>query len=258
MGKNNYKLICIAITGSHAYGMQRENSDFDIMGLFIPSIDYILGIKKIKHIKIEKQLINKTEVEGTIYNLDQWFDLLIGQNPNIIELLWHSDNMYIYRDDLIWPLLFNNRDKFLSKRAARSFSSYAHAQFNRLSSLNEGVNKNKERLEQFKKFGYSTKNASHLFRLLNMCLEILVEKIVVVLRPDRQLLLSILDGKYSLDEISKIVDEKTKLIDEAYVRSNLRENIDLIMANNLLKDIYIKYLSNNFIKKRSKFLFWKL
>ncbi len=46
-GVNNYYLICIAIAGSHAYGMQTKDSDYDIMGLFLPPIDYLLGLKRV-------------------------------------------------------------------------------------------------------------------------------------------------------------------------------------------------------------------
>ncbi len=111
-GANNYHLICIALTGSHAYGMQTKNSDHDIMGLFLPPVDYIFGLKHVEQI-----VLAKTEgVEGTIFDFRKWFKLMIQQNPNVLELLWHHESMYVYKDDLIWQELVFNRDLFLSKK----------------------------------------------------------------------------------------------------------------------------------------------
>jgi uncharacterized protein len=61
-------------------------------------------------------------------------------------------------------------------------------------------------------YGYDTKHAMHLMRLLRMGYEILTTGQVIVRRPDREELKSIRGGLYSLDELLEKVDElKTKL-----------------------------------------------
>lgn len=245
-GKDNYHLICIAIAGSHAYGMQTKDSDYDIMGIVLPPIDYILGLNKFEQTVFEKR--NGDPIDGPVFNFVKWFKLMIDQNPNSLELLWHEENQYVYRDGLIWPELFRNRDQFLSKKLKHSFGGYAFAQLNRLDKLNEKVNENPKRLEEFREFGYSTKNASHMMRLLNMCLDSLVEKEVKVMRPERHFLTSIRDGMFKYEDIVKMANDKFRLIEEAYTRSDLRNKIDYEFANNFQVNIlknYIQSLINN-------------
>lgn len=238
-GKDNYYLICIAITGSHAYGMQTAASDHDIMGLFLPPEKYILGLDKVEQVVLAKS----DGVEGTIFDFRKWYGLLLQQNPNVLELLWHHHSMYVYKDNIIWPQLITNRDKLLSKRLKHSHAGYAFAMLNRLDRLNEKVNENKERLEDFKKFGYSTKNASHLFRLLNVAFDALVDKEIQVMRPERQFLISIRQGVYTYEELVKLANEKFHLIEEAYMRSDLQNKIDYDFANTLHINILRSYLN---------------
>lgn len=241
-GENNYYLICIAITGSHAYGMQTKDSDIDIMGLFLPPVDYLLGLKRVEQVTLERR---KGDLyDGQIFNFTKWFKLIVDQNPNVLELLWHESNQYVYRDDEIWKILMYNRKDFLSKKLKHTFAGYAFSQLNRLNKLNEKVNENKDRLEEFKRFGYSTKNASHLFRLLNMCFDALVDKEIQVMRPERQFLISIREGKYSYEDIVKMANEKFVMIEEAYMRSDLRNKIDFNFANQFQVNLLRNYIEN--------------
>lgn len=59
--------------------------------------------------------------------------------------------------------------------------------------------RNPKRAELEEKFGFDTKNATHLFRLLRMCREILETGEVIVERPDAKELLEIRDGKMSYE-----------------------------------------------------------
>lgn len=57
--------------------------------------------------------------------------LLISCNPNVIEILGLRDEDYLYLND-IGRLLLDNRELFISKRAAKTFGGYAKSQLNRL------------------------------------------------------------------------------------------------------------------------------
>ena len=108
---------------------------------------------------------------------------------------------------------------------------------------------NKEDLEFFKgymgdkrkklvqKFGYDTKNASHLIRLLRMGTEFLLEGDLKVFRDDAQELLDIKLGKWSLDEVKKEANNLFGFAKEAYELSPLNANVDRNLINDLCVDV---------------------
>ena len=240
LGQNTYRLICLAVTGSNAYGIQTAESDLDFMGLFLPNEDYILGLKNIEQVEIN-QGIGK-DIQGVMYDLRKWYSLMIKQNPNVLELLWHTENMYMFRDTLIWPLIIKEKENLLSKKLKHSFSGYAHAQIIRIQKLNQKVNQNPKRLESFKKWGYDVKAASTCIRLLNTGLDALVEHELTVLRPERHQLISIREGRYTYDELVKLANEKQALLDQAYITSTLRNKVDFEWANQFLIKILKTHL----------------
>jgi len=66
-------------------------------------------------------------------------------------------------------------------------------------------NRNPQRAELEKKFGYDTKHASHLFRLLGEGKELLTTGFITFPRPDANELLAIRHGKYSYDELMNMI-----------------------------------------------------
>lgn len=61
--------------------------------------------------------------------------------------------------------------------------------------------RNQKRAELEARFGYDTKHASHLVRLMRTCGEILTERTIRVRRPDAQELLEIRAGAWSYDQL---------------------------------------------------------
>lgn len=236
---DDFHIICIAITGSTAYGMNTKDSDIDIIGIFLPPLEYILGVESIEQIQLSKDELG---FEGTMFSFSKWFRLMIEQNPNVQEILWTEKNMYVYTDKLYFEQLLNVREHFLSKKLKHSYGGYAFAQIQRLKSLNEKVNQNKKRLEEFDKFGYSTKNASHVFRLLNMCLDGLITHEILVMRPENQFLLAIREGQYSYEQIREMADRKFELIEQAYVTSTLQNKVDYVFQKRVHMSILKSYI----------------
>jgi len=71
------------------------------------------------------------------------------------------------------------------------------------------------------KFGYDTKNAAHLIRLLRMGIEFLKDGELYVERFDAGELLSIKRGEWALEAVNKEAERLFGLIDKAYVESLL-------------------------------------
>ncbi len=74
--------------------------------------------------------------------------------------------------------------------------------------------RNKDRAELEAKFGYDTKHASHLFRLLGEGKELLTTGIITFPRPDAEELMAIRKGQYTYDELmGKIDNDVDKFFD---------------------------------------------
>lgn len=99
-------------------------------------------------------------------------------------------------------------------------------------------NRNEKRSELEEKFGYDTKHAMHLIRLLRTGKDILEHQIVPVKRTDAQFLLSIREGHFSYDEI---VAQSNKLIEEIevlYKKTSLPEQCNKEQLKEITLNIY--------------------
>lgn len=83
------------------------------------------------------------------------------------------------------------------------------------------TNRSPVKFEREQKFGFESKNAMHLVRLLRMGLEILTLGEVRVKRPDAQELLEIRNGNWTLDKIISYSEDLQLQLDEAYEKSSL-------------------------------------
>lgn len=99
-------------------------------------------------------------------------------------------------------------------------------------------NRNEARGTLEEQFGYDTKHAMHLVRLLNMGEEILSTGQVNVLRPDAQHLLDIRGGKLTYEEVVEFAEAKDAHIREVlYKTTDLPHAPDIKLASKLLMDV---------------------
>lgn len=118
--------ICyLTVSGSIAYGTDVETSDIDIRGIYMNSIDQLLGTSK------RPDVIDKKNPDMAIYSFLKIVSLLSNCNPNVIELLGtrEKDQLYINK---VGKALLDNKEMFLSKKAYYSFGGYAISQLRRL------------------------------------------------------------------------------------------------------------------------------
>lgn len=105
-------------------------------------------------------------------------------------------------------------------------------------------NRNPARHELEKGFGYDTKHAMHVLRLLRMAYEILTEKVVLVRRPDAKELLDVRDGKYSLEGFRSLVETLIDRVQEAKKVSDLPKELDPELIDTLFLTFYGEVLTN--------------
>lgn len=116
-----YKVRC----GSHAYGTNLPTSDLDYAGIFIPPIDYFLGLQAFD------LLSEQNQNDKSYYSLRKFANLAVANNPNVLELL------FVAEDDILLQtpaseVLRKTRYSFLSQRCKKTFVGYAKAQLHRI------------------------------------------------------------------------------------------------------------------------------
>lgn len=117
------KPLFLVVRGSHAYGTNIETSDVDYAGVFIQSLDDILGNKYVEQVNDDKNDI-------VIYEIRRFLELLGKNNPTVLELLNTPEDCIIYKDP-VFDMILENRDQFITKVCARSFGGYATTQINK-------------------------------------------------------------------------------------------------------------------------------
>ena len=132
------KPIFLVIRGSHAYGTNIETSDTDYAGVFIQSLDDILGNKY-------KQQVNDDSNDTVIYELRRFLELLVSNNPTVLELLNTPEECIIYKDP-IFDLILENKDQFITKGCRNSFSGYAIQQISKAKGQNKKQNWEKDKV----------------------------------------------------------------------------------------------------------------
>lgn len=118
------KIILLGLGGSHAYGTNNTNSDIDFRGITLNSTSDLLGLTSFEQYE-------DNDTDTVIYSFNKIVKLLLECNPNTCEILGLEENQYLIKTSLGQELI-DNKDLFLSKRAAKSFGGYASAQLRRL------------------------------------------------------------------------------------------------------------------------------
>lgn len=106
--------------------------------------------------------------------------------------------------------------------------------------------RNPSRAELERKFGYDTKHAMHLVRLLCMCEEILRDKDVLVRRPDAPFLMEIRNGKMSYEELMDWVEKKEDRLRELEKASDLPNKPNWNKLEDLCVELVRKARRENF------------
>jgi predicted nucleotidyltransferase len=145
--------ILLVLSGSHAYGMARTESDVDLRGVAIPPAEYfhgylrqfeqceeplprnfdVGGITLLNKIQtLVGRIVPETEsIDSVVYSLPKYISLCAQCNPNLLEMLWTDESAQLLRTPLA-DLLLENRDLFLSTKVRWSYSGYAMSQLKRL------------------------------------------------------------------------------------------------------------------------------
>jgi predicted nucleotidyltransferase len=237
--KNNPSLsdwnIITAYRGSIAHGLYVPKSDpnsiddKDVMAVCLPPLEYYFGLKTFGSRGTKEIFIGEWDI--VIYEFKKFISLLLKGNPNVIGLLWMEEKNYINIHPIGYRLI-KLRSLFSSKQIYYSFVGYAKGQFKRMERFKHNGYMGAKRKELVSKFGYDTKNASHLIRLLRMAIEFLnTGEFIVERKHDACELLDIKKGKWTLEKVKEESKRLFNLADESFLKCQLPNKPDMEEIN---------------------------
>lgn len=232
--------ILAAYCGSIAHGMYIPNSDpnsiddKDVKGICVPPREYYLGLKQFGSRGTKE--IKRNEWDIVVYEAKKAVSLMAKGNPNILTLLWSRKNHYL-NVTAAGQLLLSHRYLFVGRHVYRSFVGYATSQLRRMTHYKFEGYMGSKRKALVDKFGYDTKNAAHLIRLLRMGIEFLKDGELYIHRHDAPELLAIKRGEWKLERVQSEADRLFKKAEETYLNSELPKAPDKDIISMLCADV---------------------
>lgn len=227
--------------GSHSYGTSTPQSDLDTMGIVIPnpSRGYYLGMNTFGN--SDTVDFKNDYIDSHYYEIRKYCGLAAKANANVLPLLFLRNEDYL-KCTPCGSKLRSIRESFLSKRVYHTFCGYAAAQQKRM--LGETTGQlGQKRKDLIAAYGYDTKFAFHTIRLLKMCVETLTDGVVQVYREkDKDFLLDIRNGKYTIAEILEMVESLERDCDSAFEVCSLPDNPDYELINKTVVEIVGEYI----------------
>ncbi len=228
------------VMGSVAYGVSSDNSDMDIYGFCIPNRDDVFphtrgeipgfGAQAARFEQYQQHhIVDKTasggkgqEYDFSIYSIVKYFQLCMENNPNMIDSLFVPRRCILYSTQ-VGEMVRENRKLFLHKGAWHKFKGYAYSQLHK--AQNSVPQEGTERRKDYDKYGYSTKFAYHVVRLISE-VEMILSEGDLELTRNREQLKSIRRGEWSKEQIRDYFNEKEKQLESLYLQSTLRQHPD--------------------------------
>jgi predicted nucleotidyltransferase len=225
--------------GSRAMGMSTEDSDHDMMAVYLEPREYITGLSTwhAKHSSTAEdgQRSTAKDTDTTVYGLKHWATLAAKGNPTAMTPLFVVGENREY-SDLGWKIL-QHAHLFISKDAGRQYFGYAKGQRDALLGLR---NKKTNRPELIHKHGYDTKFAYHALRTLMQGNELMRTVWVELPIPEynAETLRMIRAGKVGKETFIELFIEYEEMMQWALDNTSLPEHADYDSINSLLHDVY--------------------
>jgi predicted nucleotidyltransferase len=238
----NYQenLLMACIGGSQAHGAKiGETDDTDWYGIYIPPPARILGIDREEHFvfttggKVGGN--GPLDVDVCLYSLMKWGGLAAKGNPSALHFLFEPLE---FTSDT-WDRVAARPDVFLAKGHVKPFLGFADDQMKRL--LGQKGQKNVHRADLEAEHGYDTKYVMHMIRLYGEAKELMETGRITLPRPNRDELIEIRRGKYSLAEIKELGGQLESEALAAQATSPLPDAVDRDAISGLLADAHLRF-----------------
>lgn len=129
--KSENFILLECVSGSRAYGLATAQSDTDIKGVFYLPKERYFGLQS----DYTPQVSNPSN-DIVYYELGRYIELLLQNNPNMMELLATPDDKVLCRHPIMDSF---QADWFVSKLCKNTFAGFAHSQIKKARGLNKKI-----------------------------------------------------------------------------------------------------------------------
>jgi hypothetical protein len=207
-------VIYRCVIGSRAYGLDRDGSDTDRRGIYLPPASMHWSVYG-----VPEQLENH-DTQECYWELEKFIKLALKANPNVLEAIYSP---IVERVEGVAAELREHRSLFLSRLVYQTFNGYAMSQFRK-------IEQDVRARGQVK-----WKHAMHLIRLLRSGIGALdTGELPVRVGEEREELLAIRDGLMPWDEVDALRRSLHARFEQAFKQSSLPDRPDYERANMML------------------------
>jgi len=236
------------VMGSVAYGVSTDMSDFDTVGFCVPPKDIVFphlagqiegfGRQKQKFVCYQKHHVHvETDLGGrgrtydlNVYNIVHYFHLCMENNPNMLSSLYTPQECVLHSTKVA-NMVRDARHIFPHKGAWHRFKGYAYNQLHKMKTKTPEPGSKREAIVA--EFGYDTKFAYHLIRLLSE-VEQLLEEGDLDLRRNKAQLKAVRRGEMSAEDVYLWAADKERHLERVYANSSLPYGPDEVAIKRLL------------------------
>ena len=232
------RLIHLFVGGSELHGAKVHGTDdVDVYGIYVEPPELVLGLDSMPHFiwstAGDERRNGPDDVDVTLYSLKKWASLACKGNPTALHFLFAASSI----TNGVWSEVLAKREVFLARNCVKQFLGFADDQLQRITGQ-KGRGKKGQRPEIEVQFGYDVKAAMHTLRLLYECKELVSTGNITLPRPERDFLVRVRTGKYTVDKVIEMSRGLVVECTEAEKNSLLPEEIDRNAVSNLVADCY--------------------
>lgn len=234
------------VVGSTVHGTSVDDGleDLDLMAIRLESREQALGFyaedtwtKRTKPTGVRSEA---GDVDYVAYGLRKYLSLALKGNPTILLALFVPEH-HVRSISAAGAELRALAPSIVSQQVFAPFRGYMRQQTERLFGLRG--QQNVTRPELIERYGFDTKYAGHIVRLGLQGEEILRSGKISLPMPDsdRALVVGIRTGKYTLNEVSKLIDDVEGRLVRAKDSSVLAERPDIAKVQSWMMRTYLDY-----------------
>jgi len=235
-------VIHLFVGGSELHGAKvGSTDDLDIYGVFVEKPEEALGLQPRPHFiwstASDDRRNGPEDVDITLYSLRRWAHLAAKGNATALHFLF-ADATAV--SATTWDEIQASTAMFLGKHSAAQFLGFAENQRKRITG-EAGRGKKGRRPEYECIHGYDSKAAMHCLRLYFECIELMQEGKISLPRPERDLLIQVRQGHYTLEQFDHMAEDLRHQAEQATLDSSLPSAIRQEPISQLIADVHRKY-----------------